>query len=255
MRWLRLMFVHFTGVIACLCLGCSSRQQPSDQNDASVEAAQLQTQIANIPAPKKNNAQQNIPPKQELLAACVACHGPTGARPILPAYPAIAGQSARYISTQIQLISEGQRHSGLSAAMRGIAQTLSTQDIQALSTWFARQSPKSSSDTVAIDAKTLQFGKSLFQNGDFSRHIPSCAACHGSQGEGNPGPPYPRIAGQSITYLEERLHGYHDNADAPLHTPGYLTMRGISQQLRSEDIQALAIYIHKALQPHPTKAD
>lgn len=40
--------------------------------------------------------------------------------------------------------------------------------------------------------------------------VPACASCHGAQGEGNAQTGFPRLAGQSATYLLQQLQSYVD---------------------------------------------
>lgn len=42
--------------------------------------------------------------------------------------------------------------------------------------------------------------------------IPACATCHGAQGEGNAQAGYPRLAGQSATYLQQQLQSYAEGS-------------------------------------------
>lgn len=51
---------------------------------------------------------------------CIACHGKEGKKPMIPAFPKIAGQNAAYIELQMRDIKSGARANGSSAAMKGV---------------------------------------------------------------------------------------------------------------------------------------
>jgi len=67
---------------------------------------------------------------------CAACHGPDGNKTIDPQYPRIAGQYADYIAKALHEYKSGARKN---AIMAGFATTLSDQDIEDLSAYFAAQ--------------------------------------------------------------------------------------------------------------------
>ena len=69
-------------------------------------------------------------------APCAACHGERGAKPILPAYPVLAGQYANYLEHALKEYKSGARKN---AIMAGQAAALSKQDIKALARYFADQ--------------------------------------------------------------------------------------------------------------------
>lgn len=74
------------------------------------------------------------PPAQ--AATCVACHGESGAKPILPSYPVLAGQYANYLEHSLIEYKEGKRKNAVMAAQ---AAALSKEDIKLLSRYFAKQ--------------------------------------------------------------------------------------------------------------------
>ncbi len=70
------------------------------------------------------------------IPACAACHGPAGAG--LPAqYPALAGQFAEYIETQLKAFRAGDRANDPSRMMRDIAIKMTDGEIQAVSDYAA----------------------------------------------------------------------------------------------------------------------
>lgn len=74
------------------------------------------------------------------IPACVSCHGP-GGRGIDPYFPAIAGQHAGYIRSQIQAWKSGTRKNDANDLMRVVAERMTDEQIEAVSRYFAGQPP------------------------------------------------------------------------------------------------------------------
>ncbi len=72
---------------------------------------------------------------------CNACHGPTGNKPLMPDYPKISGQNAKYIEKQMLDIKSGARANGNSAAMKGVMHLVSEAEIKAIAEYLAAQKP------------------------------------------------------------------------------------------------------------------
>ncbi|TCZ83362.1 c-type cytochrome [Lysobacter sp. N42] len=70
------------------------------------------------------------------VPACVQCHGPDG-RGVGAAFPALAGQTAGYISAQLRAFRSGQRNNDPLQLMRAPASKLTDQEIDAVARWFA----------------------------------------------------------------------------------------------------------------------
>jgi len=68
---------------------------------------------------------------------CVACHGAEGNKPIMPAYPKLAGQNAQYLITQMTDIKSGTRANGQSAAMKGVMHLVSDEEIAAIADYLS----------------------------------------------------------------------------------------------------------------------
>ena len=70
------------------------------------------------------------------IAACLACHGPTGRGNPAAKYPALQGQHADYTAKQLNDYASGARVSdGNTRIMRDIAERLGKEDIAALSSY------------------------------------------------------------------------------------------------------------------------
>lgn len=86
-------------------------------------------------------AQAKEEPKDaaKLAEACAACHGKTGAEPIAPEQPIIAGQYADYLEHALKEYKTGKRKNPIMSAQ---VAALSDADIRALARHFASQTSK-----------------------------------------------------------------------------------------------------------------
>ena len=77
------------------------------------------------------------------VAACIACHSPTGQGNAPAGFPALAGQHAQYIADQLRAYRkgyedpEGRTNDGEAKIMRTNASGLSDNDIEAVSSYIA----------------------------------------------------------------------------------------------------------------------
>jgi cytochrome c len=72
---------------------------------------------------------------------CWSCHGKDGKTPLLPEYPKIAGQNAKYAEQQMLDIKSGARANGNSAAMNGIMVLVNEKEIKAIAEYVAGLKP------------------------------------------------------------------------------------------------------------------
>lgn|SRR5574340_108451 len=72
---------------------------------------------------------------------CTACHGKDGKTPLMPDYPKIAGQNAKYIEKQMIDIKSGARANGNSAAMKGVMVLVNDAEIKDLAEYVAKLKP------------------------------------------------------------------------------------------------------------------
>jgi len=72
---------------------------------------------------------------EEQTMACAACHGPTGRGNPLASYPAIQGQHATYVATQLRAYKTGTRASDPNQMMRSVAARLSEAEIDAVASY------------------------------------------------------------------------------------------------------------------------
>lgn len=70
------------------------------------------------------------------LPACIACHGP-GARGVGTEFPALAGQHAGYLESQLKAWQTNQRHNDANGLMAAVAAALDDKQIKTVSTYLA----------------------------------------------------------------------------------------------------------------------
>ncbi|HSJ49021.1 MAG TPA: c-type cytochrome [Gammaproteobacteria bacterium] len=82
------------------------------------------------------------------IPACISCHGP-GGRGVDPHFPALAGQHAGYLKTQLQAWRAGTRNNDENDLMGGVAERMTEAQIDAVVAFFAGLDPV---EPVAGDA-------------------------------------------------------------------------------------------------------
>ncbi|HET7930312.1 MAG TPA: c-type cytochrome [Rhodanobacteraceae bacterium] len=176
--------------------------------------------------------------------ACGACHGADGNSSDAQ-YPKLAAQSEQYIVTQLMRFKSGVR---ANAIMAGMAAALSPQDMHDIGAYFSEQTRHPG----VADEKLASDGEKLYREGDASRGIPACMACHGPDGAGNPGWRVPNIGGQHAAYVQSQLQAWHDGASWGSDAHARI-MPTISQRLTAQDISAVSSYV-EGLHAAPAKA-
>ncbi|HMM76218.1 MAG TPA: c-type cytochrome [Gammaproteobacteria bacterium] len=76
---------------------------------------------------------------EQKLAACGACHGEKGDKPLAPEYPILAGQKADYLSAALRHYRDGRRNNPIMGAQVQALQ-LTEDDIVKLGEYFSQQS-------------------------------------------------------------------------------------------------------------------
>ena len=178
------------------------------------------------------------PEKGKLIAEsiCVACHGVDG-NSMDAANPHLAGQVEQYIYKQLSNFKPVGDKPALrdNAIMAGMAAAIDDQGMRDVAAWYASQKLK---PEAAKSEASIELGKKLWRQGDFSKGIPACAGCHGPAGAGLPAQ-YPRLAGQFAAYTENQLKSFRDETRG--NDPEKM-MRVIAAKLSDVEIKAVADY-------------
>lgn len=150
--------------------------------------------------------------------ACIGCHGMDGISKS-PMFPSLAGQSARYLETQLKHFRSSEREN---STMNAMAKNLSDSDIQNLAAYFAGLPGKSAGGKADL----AEAGK---------EKAAMCMGCHGSTLQGNG--QFPKLSGQQPQYISKQLSDFKSGS----RKAGQMNV--IAKNLSDDDIKALAEYI------------
>ena len=163
---------------------------------------------------------------------CIGCHG-------IPAYqnsfpeihkvPMISGQSDKYIVSALTAYKKGDRKH---PTMRGIAGSLSEQDMADLGAFYASQGGKTAAEAPR-SASTA--AAALIEKG-------ACASCHGANFSKPIDPSYPKIGGQHADYLYVALKAYTVEGNAMVGRSNGI-MAGIAKQFTHAEMREMAKYL------------
>jgi cytochrome c553 len=169
-------------------------------------------------------------------AMCFGCHNIKGYQATFPEVhkvPMIAGQSAKYIVSALTAYKQGDRKH---PTMRGIAGSLSEQDMADIGAYYESLGKDESHALPATADKTPDTQVAgLLQKA-------ACVSCHGANFSKPIDPTYPKIAGQHADYLFVALKAYKaENNPAVGRNNG--VMGAIAKQFSNAELKALAGYV------------
>lgn len=171
---------------------------------------------------------------EKLAAACAACHGADGNTPLLPEYPKLGGQNAKYTLAQLRMIKSKERDIAL---MAGQLDNMSDDDLKDISAYYASLAPPRGA--AEGDDDSLLSAELMYRGGDLDRQIAACAACHSPRGNGNSLAGFPMISGQSAGYTIAQLTAYREGHRETDEAYGGM-MRSVAAKLKDHEIKALA---------------
>ena len=170
-------------------------------------------------------------------AMCIGCHGIKGYQASFPEVykvPMISGQAARYIVSSLNAYKKGERKH---PSMRGIAETLSDQDMADLAAYY------SASGVLAGTALlTDKPSKEPSEKVQALLAKANCASCHGANFSKPIDPSYPKLAGQHADYLLVALKSYKVEKNAKVGR-GNAIMAGMAKQYNNAELKVLAGYL------------
>jgi cytochrome c553 len=178
------------------------------------------------------------------VTACVACHGKEGRAASDGYYPRIAGKPAGYLYNQLINFREGKRTYPIMTAM---LDNLSDAYLREIAQYFADQHPPyPAPQPPQVDAAQLERGRQLVHEGDKSRNIPACIACHGARMTGV-APAIPGLIGLPRDYLLGQVGAWKIGTR---HAAAPDCMAQVVEKLSGEDIGAVTAWL--AAQPVPS---
>ena len=172
---------------------------------------------------------------QKKNAMCIGCHGIVGYQSSFPEIykvPKIAGQNAKYLASALTAYKKGERKH---PTMRGIAESLSDQDILDLAAYYETQGgPHAELPAEAQPAPAGAVAELLTKG--------NCAACHGANFSKPIDGSYPKLAGQHADYLFYALKAYKTDAHA-LVGRGNPIMAAQAKPYSTAELKEIAAYI------------
>lgn len=166
-------------------------------------------------------------------AMCIGCHGIPGYQnsfPEIHKVPKISGQSEQFILSSLVAY---QRDDRKHPTMRGIAGSLTEQDMADLAAFYAQhngniKAPETPRAPNAIVAALLERG--------------ACISCHGANFSSPIDPSYPKIGGQYADYLYVALKSYKVEGSNVIGRANPI-MGGIVAQYSLQELRLMANYI------------
>lgn len=179
---------------------------------------------------------QDIKAGEQKAAMCIGCHGIKGYQASFPEVhrvPRISGQNAKYIAAALNAYKKGDRRH---PTMRGIAASLSDQDMADLAAFYEQHGRSSVVPVAATSvapppadvAKLLERG--------------ACISCHGADYNKAIDPSYPKLAGQYDDYLFVALRSYR-NTPNPHVGRNNAIMGAQVKPFTDRELRAMARYI------------
>ncbi|NQW93941.1 MAG: cytochrome c4 [Polaromonas sp.] len=172
--------------------------------------------------------------KNSMCAGCHAIKGYQASFPEIHKVPMISGQSAKYIVSSLNAYKKGERKH---PSMRGIAETLSEQDIADLAAYY-------SASGVAASVSPLDEKPSKEPNASVQALLgkANCSSCHGANYSKPIDPSYPKIGGQHADYLLVALKSYKVENNAKVGR-GNAIMASMAKQYTNAELKVLANYL------------
>lgn len=196
---------------------------------------------SNAPAGHVNAGKQKA-------ASCAGCHGENG-NSMVATFPKLAQQHSSYIGQQLHAFKDGSRKDPI---MSPLAQSLTDEDITDIAAYYASQKVSENPMPVADDdddspgAKQTSVediiaqGSNLYRNGDLSREVSACIACHGPHGEGNKPASFPALKSQHADYLIKTLRDFKSGVRSQ--NPENI-MYMIAKKMTEDEIKAVSYRI------------
>jgi cytochrome c553 len=174
-------------------------------------------------------------PADKLVAMCIGCHNLPGYQASFPEVhkvPAIAGQGAKYIASALNAYKKGDRKH---PTMRGIAASLSDQDIADISVYYEQLGRSTTALPETLATEPSSEVKALLAKG-------ACVSCHGANFSKPLDATYPKLAGQYSDYLYVALKSYQVDGNPHVGRNNAI-MAGQAKQFSHAELKLLANYI------------
>jgi cytochrome c553 len=175
---------------------------------------------------------------EQRIAACLACHSVKERGDAY--FPRIAGKPAGYLYNQLRHFRDGHRHYPMMTYMVG---NLSDVYLREIADYFSAQHPPypppPPGSGASATAAQVARGETLVRQGDPSKKIPACVACHGTALSGVD-PSIPGLLGLPSDYINAQF-GNWKNQSRRATAPD--CMADIAGRLSDSDVAAVSAWL------------
>lgn len=176
------------------------------------------------------------------LVACTGCHARTDTLHGTEYFPRISGKPAGYLYNQLINFRDGRRQYPV---MTYMVTHLPDAYLIEIADYFAAQHPPAPPVVpVTASPALLARGRVLAMQGDATRKVPACVACHGQALAGTL-PTVPGLVGLPRDYVNAQFGAWR-NRTRQAHAPDCMAV--IAARLSTDDINAVSTWL--ASQPY-----
>lgn len=189
-------------------------------------------------------AQQAVPDTiAQRTIACAACHGKEGRATSEGFFPRIAGKPAGYLYNQLVNFREGRRQYPM---MTYMVDHLSDTYLMEIANYFSGlHLPYPPPQAMNVSQAQLERGLQLVMNGDRSKDVPACVACHGRKLTGV-APAIPGLIGLPHDYLNAQFGAWRNGTR---HAAAPDCMAAITKRLSADDVNAASAWLASQTMP------
>jgi cytochrome c553 len=233
---MKLLFTPVFALVVACATGLAHAQAAPAASGAAAPATAAAPAAAAPAAKPAAAAPAGAKSIEAKVAMCIGCHGIKGYQASFPEVhkvPMISGQSAKYIAAALNAYKTGDRKH---PTMRGIADSLSDQDIKDISAYYEVHGKE--------EAKPLADKPSREPSPQVDALLKkaACASCHGANMSKPIDPTYPKIAGQHADYLFVALKAYKTEGNSTTGRSNGI-MGAIAKQFSNAELKALSNYV------------
>ncbi len=169
---------------------------------------------------------------------CVTCHANGGRGDLQGNYPNLTIQTTPFVAQNLYAFHSGARPSD---KMRQVTGGLSFDQMRSLARYLNGLRPQQA--LAKPDTAAALRGAAIAMRGDLARGVPACLSCHGAKGVAAL-PLIPRLQGQNVFYLRNRLNAFAEPYAANLSALN--PMPSIASKLTDRERADLAAYFAAA---------
>ncbi|WP_426171099.1 c-type cytochrome [Pseudoduganella sp. R-34] len=176
---------------------------------------------------------------EQRVAACIACHKANEQGDAF--FPRIAGKPAGYLYNQLLNFKQGRRQYPM---MTYMVEQLPDAYLREIAQYFSEQhAPYPPPAATSATPQMIERGRVLVHQGDPSRKVPACVACHGEAMTGV-APAIPGLIGLPRDYINAQFGAWR-NQKRKAHVPD--CMAEVANRLSESDVAAVSGWL--AAQP------